>query len=209
MRILFNIIFVLLISFPGYCQSEDLKALVYYRNGCDKIFSKNYTGAITEFTWAIKRDSVFIQAYENRGVAKYYLENYQGAVADFDKALEINPYDYSTFGRRGWAKFHLQDCRGAIDDFSRAIEGDRDPSQYYNIRGQAKYYLHDYEGAINDFTRVIRSWYGERSQRGKAFFWRGLVKIDTGQRNSGCLDLRKAGKLGYAKALEMVEIYCQ
>jgi tetratricopeptide (TPR) repeat protein len=208
MRILFNMIFVLLISFPGYGQSGDLKALVYYRNGCDKIFLKNYTGAITEFNWAIKRDSVFIQAYENRGVAKYYMEDYKGAIADFSKALEINPSDYNTYGRRGWAKFHLQDCSGAIDDFTKAIEGARDPSQYYNIRGQAKYYLHDYAGAISDFNKVIRIWSGERYQRGIAFFWRGLLKIDTNQKNSGCLDLRKAGRLGHVKALELAAIYC-
>ncbi len=209
MKILCQIIFIMLISFPGYSQTDDVKALGYYRNGCIEVFKKNYVGAITEFSWAIKRDSGFIQAYENRGVAKYYLENYPGAIADFNKALEINPNDYNTIGRRGWAKFHLQDCSGAIADFDKAIEGASDPAGFYIIRGEAKYYLQDYKGAITDFNKVTSIWSGERSRRSKAFFWRGLVKIDIGQKKSGCLDLSKAKKLGNAKAVEILGIYCQ
>jgi tetratricopeptide (TPR) repeat protein len=209
MKIILNLMLVLFISFAGYSQSEDKKAMAYYHDGCDKIFRKNYTDAVVEFTWAIKRDSNFIQAYENRGVAKYYLKDYKGAVDDYTKALEIDPEDYNTYGRRGWAEFYLQDCKGAIDDFTKAIEGLLDNTQFYNMRGEAKYYLHDYRGAIEDFNKVIRLWTNERYHRSYAFYWRGLAKIDIGQKDSGCRDLSKAGKLGYAMAYEMLEIYCQ
>jgi len=200
---------ILLTSYAGYSQTDNKKALTCYNNGCDKFFKKNYAGAIVDFSEAIKSDSGFIQAYENRGVAKYYLKDLRGAIADYTKALEINPEDYSTYGRRGWAKFYLQDCSGAIADFTRAIEGKLDNTPYYNIRGQAKYYLRDYTGAIADFDTVIKSWSAGKYQRSKAFFWRGLVKIDSGQKESGCLDLSKAGKLGYTKAYELIEIYCK
>jgi len=206
---IFCLILILLMSFAGYSQTNDRKAMEYCNNGCYEISRKNYKGALAEFSWAIKRDSGFIQAYENRGVAKFYLHDYKGAIDDYNKALEINPNDYNTYGRRGWAKFYLQDCKGAIADFTNAIEGCLYPTQYYNIRGQAKYYLQDYTGAIADFNEVIKFWSGEKEQRSKAFFWRGLVKIDMGQKDSGCLDLSKAGKLGYSKAYEIIEIYCQ
>jgi tetratricopeptide (TPR) repeat protein len=206
---LFCLISILFIFFAGYCQTNDRKAILYCNKGCYEVFRKNYKEAIAEFSRAIKLDSNFIQAYENRGVAKFYLSDYKGAIDDYNKALEINPDDYNTYGRRGWAKFCLQDCRGAIADFTNAIEGCLDPAQYYNIRGQAKYYLQDYAGAIADFNKVIRFWSGEKDQRSKAFFWRGLVKFDIGQKDSGCLDLSKAGKLGYAKAYEIMGIYCQ
>ena len=124
-----------------YSQTDDKKAMEYYDNGIDNVFKKNYTLAIAYFSDAIKRDSGFIQAYENRGVAKYY--------------------------------------------------------------------LHDHRGAIADFSRVIKSWSGGKDQKSKAFFWRGLVKIDSGQKESGCLDLTKAKKLGYATAYEVIDIYCQ
>jgi tetratricopeptide (TPR) repeat protein len=208
MKRTFCLISVFMMFFTGYSQTDNTKAMVDYINGCDKVFRKNYLGAIADFSWAIKRDSGFLQAYENRGVAKYYLKDYRGAIADFTKALEINPDDYNTFGRRGWAKLRLQDCSGAIADFTKAIESSLDAAQFYNARGQAKYYLHDYHGAMADFNKVIRSWSGERNQRSESFYWRGLVKINLGQKAGGCLDLNKAGKLGYAEAFKVLEIYC-
>ncbi len=207
-RILF-IIEVLLISFAGYSQTKDKKAKEYYDNGCDKVFKKNYTGAIDDFSEAIKRDSGFIQAYENRGVAKFYLKDNRGAIADYTKALAINPNDYNTHGRRGWAEFYLQEYREAIADFTKAIEGTQNSVHYYNIRGQAQYYLQDYKKAIADFNRVIKSWSGEKNQKSIAFYWRGLAKIDSGQKDSGCLDLSKAADLGHLEANEAIQKYCK
>jgi tetratricopeptide (TPR) repeat protein len=196
-------------SLAGYSQTVDRKAMEYYNNGCDKVLKKNYTGAIADFSEAIKCDSGFIQAYENRGVAKFYLQDHKGAIADYNKALEINPNDYNTYGRRGWAKLNLRDCIGAIADFNKALEGNQDDAQYYNIRGQAKYQLQDYKGAIDDYNAVIKSRISGKYQKSEAFYWRGLVKIDMGQKESGCLDLREAGKLGYVKAFEAIMGYCQ
>jgi len=41
-----------------------------------------------------------------------------------------------------------------------------------------------------------------------AYLNRGLIKIGLEQKNSGCLDLSKAGELGYAKAYESIKYYC-
>lgn len=209
MRAVLFTISVLLISLSGKGQTNDKKALRYYHEGVDKIIRKNYKDAIVDLSWSIMRDSGFLQAYENRGVAKYHLKDYRGAIEDFDTALEINPFDYNTYGRRGWAKYHLQDCEGAIADFTKALEGGWGNLKYYNIRGKAKYYLKDYQGAIADFNKVIRLCSGERKERSQAFYWRGMVKIETGQKKSGCKDLSRSGKLGYPMAYEIMEIYCQ
>jgi len=200
---------VLLISFALNAQTYNREAMKHYNSAMTKFFMKDYRGAIADFSDAIRHDSLFIQAYENMGVAKYYIQDYQGAISDFNKALELNPEDYNTYGRRGWAKFNLQDCRGAIFDFTKAIEGSQDKAQYYVVRGEAKYYLKDYAGAISDFNWVVNSFQGDRSQRSQAYFWRGLIKIDSGVKKEGCIDLIKSGKSGNTKALEIYEIYCK
>ena len=192
-----------------YSQTKDKKAKEYYDNGCNKVLKKNYAEAIADFSEAIKRDSGFIQAYENRGVAKFYLNDNLGAIADYTKALEINPDDYNTHGRRGWARFYVHDYKGAITDFTSAIKNGRDNTLYYNIRGQAKFQLQDYEGAIADFNKVIKSWTGGKNQKSRAFYFRGLSEIDLGQKDSGCIDLTKARKSGYTKASEAIKRYCQ
>ncbi len=189
-------------------QTADREALAYYNHGVYLVGKKQFAGAVMNFTEAIRRDSLFLQAYENRGVARYYLNDPAGAIADYDKALTINPDDYSTIGRRGWAKYNLQQYSDAISDFSKAIEGKRDNAGYYVIRGQAKFKIQDFDGAIQDFNRVIKSWNATRDHKRKALFWRAMVRIDLGQKESACNDFGESMRLGYKMAGELADIYC-
>lgn len=198
----------MLIPLSGNSQSYDKKAIEFYYKGCDKVAGEKYREAIADFSTAIGRDSGFIQAYVNRGVARFYLKDYECAIDDYDKALSINPQNYNTYGRRGWAKFYLHDYPGAISDFTRTINGSREPSKYYNIRGYLKYRLKDYKGAIDDFNAEIRTWSGSKPGKSRAYYWRGLVRIDTGDNVNGCSDLKKALDLGYTEAQAAIIKYC-
>jgi tetratricopeptide (TPR) repeat protein len=209
MKELYLIVFVFLVPLEGSGQTKDRAARNYYDNGCEKIITKDYNGAISDFTQAIVLDSNFIQAFENRGVAKFYLRNNRGAIEDYTSALKLNPDDYNTHGRRGWAEFYLQEYDQAIADFTKAIEGNRSEISYFNIRGQAKYANKDYPGAIYDLTIVIKAWSGEKSQKSTAYYWRGMAEIMTGQGASACLDFNKAKEKGYNGADEAILKYCQ
>jgi tetratricopeptide (TPR) repeat protein len=201
------VVFLIAATLSG--QTYDKKAFQWYRDGIARYLGKDYNAAIADFTKAIKLDSGFIQAWENRGVSKFYLEDFTGAVQDYNRALEINPDDYKTYGRRAWAKYNLEDLRGAIDDFSKAIEGNLNAADYHIGRGKAKFKLKDYKGAMADFNKVVRFSYGDRNQRKEAFFWRGITKIDLGQRTSGCFDLKKSREMGYDKAFYVYDLYCK
>ena len=210
MQRLSSILIALLLSVPGFSQTSDRKAMECFNMGTYKVLKKDYKGAIVEFNDAIRRDSVFLQAYENRGVAKYYLNDFIGAIEDYNKALEINPDDYNTFGRRGYARFNLNDFAGAVADFSEALKGDQNDAGFYTIRGQTKYKLLDYQGAIDDFNHVIKSWNFTKVQKSKAYYWRGLVKIDMGRKEEGCIDLRRAARSGYEMAVELSDMmFCK
>ncbi|NMC39067.1 MAG: tetratricopeptide repeat protein [Bacteroidales bacterium] len=201
-------VFLLLIFSVVSGQTADREALAYYNHGVYLVGKKQFAGAVVNFTEAIRRDSLFLQAYENRGVARYYLNDPVGAIADYDKALKINPDDYSTFGRRGWAKYQLQQYREAISDFNKAIEGKRDNAGYYVIRGQSKFKIQDYDGALEDFNRVVKSLNATRDNKRKALFWRAMVKIELGQKESACVDFSESMRLGYRMAGELADIYC-
>jgi tetratricopeptide (TPR) repeat protein len=196
-------------SLAGYSQAENLKIQQYYNRAMDKVFRKDYAGAIADFSEAIRLDSGFIEAYENRGVSKYYLGDFRGALEDYNKALEINPNDYNTCVRRGWAKFRMNDFTGAMADFNRAVEGDPYNPEYYNNRGELKYKLQDLTGALDDFNRVIDTWYSGRKSKSKAYFWRGLVKTDMGDKESACADLARSVKMGYIKASDVWKVICE
>jgi tetratricopeptide (TPR) repeat protein len=199
----------LFLSCSVFSQVPDRMAVNYFNTGCHYNDIKNYAIAIADFSMAIRLDPGFEEAYENRGVAEYSLGHFNDAISDFNKALEIDPDDFSTYGRRGWAKYCIQDLPGAMSDFTRAINGSGNPGQYYNIRGEIKYQLADYKGAVSDFSKVLKFGAGSKNERSEALFWRGYIEIDLGQRQSGCLDLAKATKLGFRKAGEIEEIYCR
>lgn len=189
-------------------QSRDPKAMEYYNSGMSMVFRKNYVAAVSDFTDALRRDSGFLQAYENRGVARFYLDDNAGAIKDYDKALTINPLDYNTFGRRGMAKFKTGDFYGAIADFDMAVRGGFSNINYYISRGQSKYRIQDFKGADEDFSKVIRSLSSTRDQKGKAYFWRGMLRIETGQRSSGCPDLKRSVRLHNKNASEILDLFC-
>lgn len=203
------LIVVFILSFSTcFSQTDNLKAQQYYNMAMDKVFRKDHRAAIADFDQALRNDSNFMEAYENRGVAKYYLSDYSGALADYSKALELDPDDYNTCVRRGWARFMLKDYSGALADFSRAVDGDPDNPEYYNTRGEVKYRLQDYSGSIADFDKVINSWYSGRKAKSEAYFWRGLARVESGDKNGACADLQRSARMGNKKAGEIRNAVC-
>ena len=57
---------------------------------------------------------------------------------------------------------------------------------------------------LHDFTKAIEI----DPKFAEAYCNRGIIKIILGQKNSGCLDLNKAGELGFAKAYEAIKKFC-
>jgi len=72
------------------------------------------------------------------------------------------------------------------------------------MRGGSKLLLEDYLGAIEDFNEVLKI----NPYSVNAFYGRGIAKIFLGQKDSGCLDLSKAGELGNEPAYEAIKKYC-
>ncbi len=76
--------------------------------------------------------------------------------------------------------------------------------EYYDS-GVEKANSGDYQGAIKDYDKAIEI----NPKDAEAYYNRGLAKIGLGQKYSGCLDLSRAGKLGYSKAYEAIKKYCK
>jgi tetratricopeptide (TPR) repeat protein len=209
MKSIFYLIAAAIAFSPAHGQPYNKRAVEYFYMGCEMMAKNNFMVAVNDFTMALEIDPWLKQAYENRGVAKYYLQDMEGAIEDYSKALEIDPDDYNTYGRRGWARYMIRDYKGAIEDLTLAVKGVKNMDKYYTMRGEAKYRLGDIEGATDDFTWVIKSFGSDRSEKAKAYFWRGLIKIELAQKESACADLKKAAKKGFLKAYEILQAYCE
>lgn len=75
--------------------------------------------------------------------------------------------------------------------------------EFYN-NGLAKGQLKDFSGAIIDYTKAIEI----NPKFEDAYYNRGKTKILLGLKDSGCLDLSKAGEFGYEKAYDLPKEYC-
>jgi serine/threonine-protein kinase len=208
MKKMLAISIMLFVLLPGYGQTRNYRAKKIFYRGTEMIYLENYRQAIRDFTEAIKLDSGFLEAYENRGVAKYYMNDFRGSIEDYNRAIEMNPFDYETYGRRGWSRFSLREYDAALSDFTKALNGVADESKYHLIRGQTKHQLRDFNGALTDFDWVIKSMYSTKIQKSKAYYWMGIIKIDAGQKETGCNDLQEARKLGLEEAEIVIKANC-
>ncbi len=66
-----------------------------------------------------------------------------------------------------------------------------------------KFTLKNFSGAIQDYNKAIKL----NPNDARAYMGSGLAKILSGQKNSGCLDLSKAGELGFSEAYDLIKQY--
>lgn len=197
---------------------------LYLVRGKLKFILKDYLGAIADYNIAMKKnpncqytfgdenEAVLeteivnvSEIYFNRAETKVKLEDNIGAIADFSEAIKLETNYKEAYYKRGKAKAKLEDFRGAIADFNNAIKNNSNYTIIYYDRGNAKFDLKDYEGAILDYTKRILLYPDDCSEE---YFNRGLAKICLKQKNSGCLDLSKAGELGYEGAYKAIKQFC-
>lgn len=188
----------------------------YFYRGQLKHSGHDDAGAVADYTKAIDikdiKGAQLAEVYSRRGKTKNVLMDHQGAVIDYTRAIEVEPDKVQRaelYSRRGDVKKALMDYTGALDDYAKAVE--TEPTNIEKIgrlywgRGFSKYSRKDYQGAIGDFTKAIEI----EPNSGLFHFYRGISRIELGQKGSGCLDLSKAGELGYKAAYEAIQKYCQ
>src|SRR5690606_25091130 len=100
------------------------------------------------------------------------------------------------------------DYRGGILDFDKAVEVSSGTSTIWTEvffgRAFCKAQLGDYEGALLDYEKVFI-----HSPNDKVTHYNlGLIKIDLGKKEEGCLHLSKAGELGLSDAYKAISKYC-
>lgn len=129
--------------------------------------------------------------------------DYAGAILEYNKVIELDSSNYKAYTNRGTCKRNMQDFIGAIQDYNKAIEIDPTHSMQFSARAFAKSQLGDYRGAIQDYNKTL-----ELSPKdASSYFNRGLVRIQIKDLD-GCLDLSKAGELGFVGAYDAIRKFC-
>lgn len=163
--------------------------------------------AVADYTKAISLNPEYGELYYDRAVVKDILGDYRGAILDYTKAIELN-YEHftSVYLSRGLVKHMLGDYRGAIKDFDRAIMDNPKDSIAYTAKGRSRISLGSFQEAVNECSKAINI--DSKGVDGMSYACRGIALINNGQKDEGCLDLSKAGELGYFDSYRMIKKYC-
>ena len=171
------------------------KYRTYISSGQKKSDLKDYEGAISDFTKAIRLYPEFYEGYASRGIPKYFLEDYEGAISDFTKAIQLNADDYTSYSFLGEIKIDLKDWTGAISDFTKAIRlsPDDNKSLYglYKGRGKAQMSTRYFEGAISDFNKALNL----NPNDSFIYYYRGFSKLALKDYAGALIDTTKAIQL--------------
>ncbi|MDQ7822414.1 MAG: tetratricopeptide repeat protein [Candidatus Eremiobacteraeota bacterium] len=167
-------------------RSKNLAGLM--KEAAGKQETKDYKGAIADYTKALDINSSLAEAWHMRGVCKGETGDSRGAVEDYSRAIALTPGNAVIWYDRGLDKRKMNDLAGAISDYSEVIRLRPDYTSAYYNRAIALRMLGRHQEAIKDFTRAVEldprkytSWCG-----------RGLSKEETGDLEGALADIRKA-----------------
>jgi tetratricopeptide (TPR) repeat protein len=76
-------------ALPNEILMAQVSAQDYLEQGNARYKSKDYQGAIEDYTKAISLKPDYAEAYRNRGVARDGLKDYQGGIEDATKAADL------------------------------------------------------------------------------------------------------------------------
>lgn len=131
---------------------EDANA--YNNRGIVSAQKGQYETAISNFTWASKRNPAFAEAYFNRGHVYVAVGQLGRGVSDFSKAVEIKPGFAEGYIDRGLIHAAMSQYDQAVADFGKAVEIDPTRPDVYFRRSLACCAKGEYDQAWEDVHKI-------------------------------------------------------
>jgi tetratricopeptide (TPR) repeat protein len=144
------IILALLISTSSFGQKPEY----YLKSGIEKYNSKDFEGAINDYTEGIKVDTSFSDGYFYRGICELALQDYKSAQKDFDKTIELEPKFAKAYFNRALLFVMQQQFAQSLPDLDKTIDLDETTPNALILRGQIKAHTGNVKGACDDFNRA-------------------------------------------------------
>jgi S1-C subfamily serine protease len=137
--------------------------------------------------------------YHANGLIQVQKGNYRRAIEYYNQAIRLEPRNANIYLNRANAQLKLKNYRGALEDYAQAIQINPNFSGVYLSRGSVYQLLKDKNKALQNYDsaiRINRNW-GNRSIA-DAYYRRGLVRLDLGDKKSALGDFQTAADL-YSK----------
>lgn len=129
----------------------------FLQSGITKHNSKDFEGAIKDYSKAIKEDKDLRDAYFNRGVCEQALNDTKSAKKDFDKTIELDPKFAKAYYSRATLLIGNEKYVEALPDLDKAVEIDPTLPNFLTLRGQIRAQSGNKKGACEDFNLAKQS----------------------------------------------------
>ncbi|MCA9907957.1 MAG: tetratricopeptide repeat protein [Anaerolineae bacterium] len=137
--------------------SEQLTAEQYLSRAYKKHQEHNdYSGAIEDYTQAIRLNPKFADAYINRGAVHHDKGDLNGALADFDEAIHLDPKYAIAYNNRGTVRKDKGDLDGAIADYNEALRLNPNYANPHWGLGNCYYAREDWARALDAYETYLR-----------------------------------------------------
>lgn len=144
------IIFAVVISATTVGQTADH----YLKSGIEKYNSKDFEGAIKDYTQAIKVNGNLRDGYFNRGICEWALQDFDSAQKDFDKTIQLDPKFAKAYYDRAIILISQQEYIQSLPDLDKTIELDETSSSALMLRGEIRARTGNNTGACEDFNKA-------------------------------------------------------
>ncbi len=189
------------------------------------IYFQDTTGALSDYSKAIAVAPSVAEGYYYRGLLRQEMLQNGRANIDFTKAILLNPNNTDFYFQRGRSRLAINELQSALEDFDEVVKRLPESSTAYFYRGYVKATLGNPAAALEDFTaslslqesaetyyqranvyRELKQYANALSDVNKAlkfrpgyadaYFLRGVVKTEIGEKSDGVADVVLARKLG-------------
>lgn len=165
---------------------------LYYYRGLLRQEIGQHSRANIDFTRALMLNANNPDYFFQRGRSRLAIEEYALAIEDFSEVLKRVAESSAAYFYRGYAKLSLEKPMDAVEDFTAALSLVETADAYYQ-RAVAYRKLRQFNSALSDLNQALRL----RPAFAEAYFLRGVVKAEMGQKEDGIADATLARKLGY------------
>ncbi len=194
------------------CEKDLEEATLINKNDINALFDLAYVRTISgSLDLAVNTYKKVIELEPNNSKAYVNLGNLMGrtgeseeAISYFTKAISINPNDAIAYFNRATEKLMLNDKKGAVEDLSFSVSIDSNNISTHFLIAETYREIKDFNKAIKHIDRIISL----DPQNARAYFLKGSTELELKNFDKACLDLRKAGELGYYDAYELITKNC-
>jgi tetratricopeptide (TPR) repeat protein len=152
-------------------------AQLYYLRGNAKLERGDGTGAVADYSEALRLDPSRADVCKKLGKVRLELGDAAGATTDFDAAVRIDPQDAQAYRGRSAARLLQGDVVGAEADATAALEL-RPCAESHAQCGAVRQCGQDFAGAAAQYSRAIESnprLFWAHLMRGNAYYHLGTL----------------------------------